>query len=192
MKAKDKLNIIKKLSLPPYFIKKGTMAYYFVEEKEMKVLVGLCLNSVFDKEKFFIEYFVQPLFIPFDTFNLTIGKRIGNYWIKDNISLINKSLIFNKIDSFKNLLLWVKKNFDTKTIYQYQFLGYLYLLQDEPEKAILELKKGLEDINEIPEWKLVEVERIKTIINFIKINDNSSIFKLFQQWQNETIQKLKL
>ena len=92
MNSKDRATIIKNLYFPENFIKKGPLAYKMVKKDDLCYLVGFFVDNSIDKDSFYVQYFVQPLFIEFTTFVFTLGQRVGGIWNKNNISGLQISL----------------------------------------------------------------------------------------------------
>lgn len=69
------------LNFPDRFKKKGRLAYYTLTHKTGAiVLVGFYLDNSIDPNSFFVNYFAQCLYVPFCTYNFSLGDRIGSYW----------------------------------------------------------------------------------------------------------------
>jgi hypothetical protein len=92
LNSKDLTALMKKLKVKDFFHKKGRLAYYFVQQGELKILVGIFLDSSIDAESFLVEHFVQPLFIPFPTVCFTIGKRVGTHWNLNSVEKLEAEL----------------------------------------------------------------------------------------------------
>ena len=84
MKTTELNKIIKEIKFADKFIKNGILAYYIIKDKSgASVLIGFYLDSSTDKDSFFLQYFVQCLYVPFSTYNFSLGERIGNHWKKE-------------------------------------------------------------------------------------------------------------
>lgn len=109
MKTAELNKIMNKLSLPDRFIKKGRLAYYLLEHKTgASILVGLFLDTSIDSHSFFSHYFVQCLYEPFSTYNLSLGDRIGSHWNKENITKLQEAIIgldvYKKLNKFNDVV----------------------------------------------------------------------------------------
>ena len=84
MKTTELNKIIKEIKFVDKFIKNGRLAYYIIKDKSgAAILIGFYLDSSVDKDAFFLQYFVQCLYVPFSTYNFSLGERIGNHWKKE-------------------------------------------------------------------------------------------------------------
>ena len=103
MNKKEKIKIMKQLDLPHYFIKKDNLAYYITSKLGLDVVTGIYIDSSIDPENFFVQYFVQPLYIRFPTFIFNFGYRIGSHWTIKDLEKINLELsILNKFNDFND------------------------------------------------------------------------------------------
>ena len=81
MKSSELNKIMRLLNFPDRFMKKGRLAYYTLTHKTGAiVLVGFYLDNSIDPNSFFVNYFAQCLYVPFCTYNFSLGDRIGSYW----------------------------------------------------------------------------------------------------------------
>ena len=66
MKTTALNKIIKERQCADKFIKNGRLAYYIIKDKSgASVLIGFYLDSSVDKDAFFLQYFVQCLYVTF-------------------------------------------------------------------------------------------------------------------------------
>ena len=110
MKTTELNKIIKEIKFADKFIKNGRLAYYIIKDKSgASVLIGFYLDSSVDKDAFF-----QCLYVPFSTYNFSLGERIGNHWKKEEINDINLSLQnfkkFNFLNSFEDIIPYILNN----------------------------------------------------------------------------------
>lgn len=88
MKSSELNKIMRLLNFPDRFKKKGRLAYYTLTHKTGAiVLVGFYLDNSIDPNSFFVNYFAQCLYVPFCTYNFSLGDRIGSYFLDKIISL---------------------------------------------------------------------------------------------------------
>lgn len=81
MKSSELNKIMRLLNFPDRFKKKGRLAYYTLTHKTGAiVLVGFYLDNSIDPNSFFVNYFAQCLYVPFCTYNFSLGDRISSYW----------------------------------------------------------------------------------------------------------------
>ena len=112
MNKKEKIKIMKQLDLPHYFIKKDNLAYYITSKLGLDVVTVIYIDSSIDPENFFVQYFVQPLYIRFPTFIFNFGYRIGSHWTIKDLEKINLELsILNKFNDFNDLCSNIEKNY---------------------------------------------------------------------------------
>lgn len=195
MNSSAKTAILKKIKLPEYFTKKGSLAYYLIENKGFYFLVGILLDSSIDKDRFFIQYFIQPLFIPFPTFALTLGNRIGGYWRVEDLSEIEKALsdiIFPQ--NWNEVVNYLEKEFKGfKHDYLRQTLAYSAFFEGNNKQAYKILKKISSQNREgLPVWKINEIQRIDTAIAYLDKQNYEELYKTLYHSQNVTIAANKL
>jgi hypothetical protein len=172
-------------------------------------LKGFCFEqSEYDKESFYLWYFIQPLYIPSEDIVLTFGKRItpkkAERWIleKDNESKMknifneindkiqNEGLVYiNELGSHEKFYEFCKKN-KKKNIRIWEALVYTGLY------------KGFPGIDKEAELLINYLQKMDMSINWIKeIYDNLKIFlvksemerrELINVWKDFTINKLRL
>ena len=105
MKSSELSKIMKKLIFPNKFKKKGRLAYYtLTHQTEAMVLVGFYLDNSIDSNSFFFNYFAQCLYVPFNTYNFSLGDRLGSYWDINRLSelqdRINEFDVFDSLNTF--------------------------------------------------------------------------------------------
>lgn len=109
MKKSELNKIMNMLILPDKFEKKGRLAYYtLAHTTKAIVLVGFYLDNTIDPNSFFVNYFAQCLYVPFCTYNFSLGERVGSYWNIDNTpelqNKLNEFKEFNKLNTFDDFL----------------------------------------------------------------------------------------
>jgi len=197
MNGKDRATIIKKLNFPENFIKKGPLAYKMVKKDDLFYLVGFFVDNSIDNDSFYVQHFIQPLFIEFTTFVFTLGHRVGGIWNKDNISDLQMSLepFFLKVpNNVPDIINYINGNFkNLDNLFKYQSLSYSYVLVQEKEAAIKELKKvSFKDLKTGPLWKQKELGRINTVLDLMEKNEFNEIRAIFGLWQQATLDAIKL
>lgn len=195
MKLKERAKIIKEINFPNDFLTKGDFSYRIIDYKGFKYIVGFCLDSTFDENSFFVQYFTQPLFIPFSTLAFTLGDRIGSYWNNSMLEEVSSKILNMNVPKNINDLLyyWETKFKKFNDNYKFQAIGFSYFLLDDFDKSIKELEKvSFANIENQPTWKQEEMFRIKRILTLLKEKEYEEISKLFMEWQDFTIKSLKL
>jgi len=195
MKAKERAKIIKDIEFPDNFLKKGDLSYKIIDYKGFKYIIGFCLDSTFDEDSFFVQYFTQPLFIPFSTLVFTLGDRIDSYWNTNMLKELESKILNKNLprDVDELLIYWESKFKKFNDNYKFQAIGFTYFLMSDFEKSIKELKKvDFKDIQNQPSWKQEEIFRIKKVLTLLEERKYEEIFELFLNWQEFTIKSLKL
>lgn len=103
------------LTFPDRFKIKGRLAYYTLAHKTGAiVLAGFYLDNSIDSNSLFVNYFVQCLYVPFFTYDFSLGDRIGSHWQIGRMSelqdKINRFDVFNKLNTFDDFLPLLKKH----------------------------------------------------------------------------------
>ena len=198
MKTAELNKIIKEIKFEDKFIKNGRLAYYIIKDKSgAAILIGFYLDSSVDKDAFFLQYFVQCLYVPFSTYNFSLGERIGNHWKKEEINDINLSLQnfkkFNFLNSFEDIIPYILNNsYCGHKIGRDEYLAYTYFILGKYSEALQYIEKitALKK-HENAEWFKKAIQRAELIKEYIIKNDyDSGIYQLLK-WQNETITALK-
>lgn len=103
------------------------------------VLAGFYLDNSIAPHSFFVNYFAQCLYVPFSTYNFSLGDRVGSYWDISRMSELQDKLnefdVFDKLNSFDDFLFFL----NTHPYYgasrdEYFALTY-YLLEDYRKSA---------------------------------------------------------
>lgn len=136
MKSSELNKIMRLLNFPDRFKKKGQLAYYTLTHKTGAiVLVGFYLDNSIDSNSFFVNYFAQCLYVPFCTYNFSLGDRIGSYWQIDRMpdlqDKINNFDVFNELNTFEDFLAILKKHpyYGSKTGRDVYFAFTNYILK---------------------------------------------------------------
>ena len=195
MNSSERTKILKKIKLPDIFIKKGGLAHYLVKEKDLIILVGVYVDSNMDKESFFIQYFIQPMFVLFPTYVFSIGHRVGGYWSKQDIKKIENELSnFTELKSFDDIKKILETTFgESENLYKHQFLGYIYVLLNEVKLAKKELQKVIKQkSNDNPQWKVEEIKRVEDFLLLLNTSDYIKAKNKLFEWQAITMRNLAL
>lgn len=199
MKSSELSKIMKKLIFPNKFKKKGRLAYYTLTHKTGAiVLVGFYLDNSIDPNSFFVNYFAQCLYVPFCTYNFSLGDRIGSYWQIDRMpdlqDKINNFDVFNELNTFEDFLAILKKHpyYGSKTGRDVYFAFTKYILKDYGKSEyfldkIISLRKR--DHHNLFSYEIENAQFLKDCIE--KCNYDKGINQILL-WQAQTINGLGL
>ena len=199
MKSSESYKICHKLIFPNKFKKKGRLAYYTLSHKTgAMVLVGFYLDNAIDPNSFFVNYFAQCLYVPFSTYNFSLGDRIGSYWQIDRMpdlqDKINNFDVFNELNTFEDFLAILKKHpyYGSKTGRDVYFAFNNYILKDYGKSEyfldkIISLKKR--DNHNLFSHEIENAQFLKDCIE--KCNYDKGINQILL-WQAQTINGLGL
>lgn len=194
MNPKDLTAIMKKLNVKDFFQKKGRLAYYFVQHDELKVLVGIFLDTSIDAESFLVEYFVQPLFIPFPTFSFTIGKRVGTHWNLNTVEKLEAELQkLSKVESMDQVVKMIKRDhIPTDNNYVGQALAFGYFSIGDIDNCVSTLDSFLKKKEQdMPAWKQQEFQRMEEFRQLIESKNIPGAKKMLLDWQTATSKDLR-
>jgi hypothetical protein len=194
MKKAERAKVLKEIDLPSKFIKYQDTAYYIVQERNLKIMIGILIDSSSNPKDFTINYFITPLFIEFPAFVLTIGDRIGNSWYPEELPLINEEVknikILNSFDEIYNIII-DKYSLTNKTILK--TLGYISLIKGNNSQALECFSIIIQMANESPfEWFQKEGLLIQNLVNKIINNQVEDIFSELEAIQIRMVTNLKL
>lgn len=199
MKSSELNKIMRLLNFPDRFKKKGRLAYYTLTHKTGEiVLVGFYLDNSIDPNSFFVNYFAQCLYVPFCTYNFSLGDRIGSYWQIDRMpdlqDKINNFDVFNELNTFEDFLAILKKHpyYGSKTGRDVYFAFTNYILKDYGKSEyfldkIISLKKR--DNHNLFSHEIENAQFLKDCIE--KCNYDKGINQILL-WQAQTINGLGL
>ena len=199
MKSSELNKIMRLLNFPDRFMKKGRLAYYTLTHKTGAiVLVGFYLDNSIDPNSFFVNYFAQCLYVPFCTYNFSLGDRIGSYWQIDRMpdlqDKINNFDVFNELNTFEDFLAILKKHpyYGSKTGRDVYFAFTNYILKDYGKSEyfldkIISLRKR--DHHNLFSYEIENAQILKDCIE--KCNYDKGINQILL-WQEQTINGLGL
>lgn len=199
MKLSEFNKIMNRLNFPERFIKIGRLVYTTINhETGAKILVGFYLDSSIDKNSFFVQYFVQCLYVPFGTYNFSLGDRIGNYWGIDDVDYLNNELKrfgkFYSLNSFEDFIPYLENNiFYGNEIGRTQYFAFTYFIQKDFVRSLLYLNEIINlKSHSNSEWFKEEILSAEFMKNCIeKHNYNDGLEQLIK-WQLHTMKSLKL
>lgn len=199
MKSSELNKIMRLLNFPDIFKKKGRLAYYTLTHKTGAiVLVGFYLDNSIDPNSFFVNYFAQCLYVPFCTYNFSLGDRIGSYWQIDRMPDLQDKIknfdVFNELNTFEDFLAILKKHpyYGSKTGRDVYFAFTNYILKDYGKSEyfldkIISLKKR--DNHNLFSHEIENAQFLKDCIE--KYNYDKGINQILL-WQAQTINGLGL
>lgn len=199
MKSSELNKIMKMLTFPNRFKKKGRLAYYTLTHRTGAiVLVGFYLDNSIDSNSFFVNYFVQCLYVPFCTYNFSLGDRIGSHWQIDRMSelqhKINGFNVFNKLNTFEDFISLLRKHpyYGSKTGRDVYF-AFTYYILGEYEKSLHFLDEIIALENRTDHDLFAhEIGYAKLIRNCIEKGDYNNGICQILQWQKQTIKDIGL
>lgn len=185
--------------LPDKFEKKGRLAYYTLTHGTGAiVLVGFYLDNSIDPNSFFVNYFVQCLYVPFSTYNFSLGDRIGSYWQMDRISELQEKMnefdVFNELNTFDDFLSILKNHpyYGGKTGRDVCFALTYYILNDY-SKSLYFLDKIISlEKRDNHDLFSHEIKIAQLIIDCIVNGDYDRGISQILQWQEQTIKGIGL
>lgn len=199
MKSSELNKIMKKLSFPSNYIKKGRLAYSIIEhESGAKILKGFLLNSSINKDTFFLNYFVQPLYIPNANIDLSLGDRLGGYLNISDIErineIINRFKDFEQLTSFSNYISFFESHpYLGSDDNRYICLAFINYLMSDYKKSRHFFKKIIDFENhQNPEWFEEKVKMAKEFVSFLDSNSYEKGLNKLLLLQKDTIKNLKL
>ncbi len=199
MKSCELNRIMQKLSFPLNYIKKGSQAYSIIEhESGAKIMKGFCLSSSINKDCFFLNYFVQPLYIRNQDIDLSLGDRLGGHLNLSDIDrtkeIIDSFKDFEQLTSFSNYISF----FESHPYYgsddnRYICLAFFYYLLSDYKKSRHFFNKIIDFENhQNPEWFEEDVKTAKEFVGYVNSCSFDKGLNKLLQWQEETLKSLKL
>jgi hypothetical protein len=164
-----------------------------------RIVRGLCINGSIDPGAFYLEWFVQPLYVPADDFHLTYGERLAldRSWTTDEVegavSAVKQEALpkLRQLASVKALMASELLR-DTDSAKAAEALAYSMVLCGDPEGGrakLLALVRAL--TGDLFLWEVRIRERAELIAGLLAANPAHAIEQL-NQWQGEMIRKLRL
>lgn len=199
MKSAKLNKIITGLNFPVKFIKKGKLAYTIIEHVTgSKILVGFYLDCSLDKDSFRVQYFVQCLFVPFSTYNFSLGDRIGGYWSNRDIELLNNELTnFRKFDSlnlFDDFIPYLENNtYYGDNVGRTKYFALTYFIHKNFERSLLNLTDIIK-LKSHPnsDWFKEDILNAEFIKRCIEEDNYQKGIKQLLKWQSDTMKSLKI
>lgn len=199
MKTRELNRIFKGINFPSQFQSNGNLAYYLLShETGANVLVGLCLSSSMDPTSFFIQYFVQCLYVPFSTLDFSSGERIGSYWQEDDLTKINKTLAsfdaYKRLKTFEDVVpYYVENHYYGNKVGQDMNIGLTLFLQKKYNMSMSYLERIISLKNsENHTWFEQEIANAEIIKSCIQHADYTKGVECMLEWQRMTKECIKL
>ena len=199
MKSSELNKIMRKLSFPSCYIKKGRLAYSVIEhESGAKLLKGFYLDASINKDYFFVQYFVQSLFDSFPYLNFSLGNRLGGHLNPSEIDQINNMINsfkeFDCLKCFSDYIPFLNTHpYYGSDISKFKCYAFHYYLQSDFEKSRIFFNKIMDFENhQNSEWFETDIKTAKEFVGFINSCSFDKGINQLLQWQEETIKNLKL
>jgi len=202
MQKRERAKILKRLVLPDIYIKKDNLAYYLLKNKEgFVIMVAILLTAQSYKERFYVEYFIQPLFYPLSFYTFAIGRRL-KYQEVDKLSEIEKELNSFKIfSSFEEVAEFILTEFhQTGPDFKMECQALIYFILERYEEceqhASTILAHCLEEYDKWPEPKpkhdLDCINLWKDFLSLFKDKKYDMCKKMIHDWQDFTLKSVKM
>jgi hypothetical protein len=205
MKQREFAKIAKQLlpNLPGFAVNKNLIFMLPVGD----ILRGVFFFASVDANRFYLDEFFLPLFVPTDSVHGTYGKRIGNAlnWRADNPNLLedmhkvirNEAIPFLlNVSTLDGVLNYLKERIESGrprvNSHLLEALAYTFIKCGDYSfalEALAEQKQRLEG-NAIP-WVAAQYARTKLIEEKLLQNPEVALQQL-EVWKAETIRNLKL
>lgn len=199
MKSSELSKLMKKLTLSEKFEKKGRLAYYTLTHKTgAMVLVGFYLDSCIDPHSFFVNYFAQCLYVPFTTYNFSLGNRIGSYWQIDRLAelqeYMNRFDVFNELNTFDDFLTLLKSHpYYGAKAGRDLYIALTYYVLNEYRKSLSFLDKII-SLERRDDGYLFsrEIENARLLKGYIENDEYDKGISQILEWQEQTIKGIGL
>ncbi len=162
------------------------------------LLVRIYLDNSIDPNSFFVNYFAQCLYVPFSTYNFSLGNRVGSYWDSNRISelqdCLNEFDVFDKLNSFDDFLLFLDKHpyYGSKNN-QDEYFALTYYLLEYYRKSVHFLDKII-SLNKRDDSNLFlhQIENAQLLKGYIETGEYDKGVSQILQWQEQTIKGIGL
>ena len=191
--------VMKELTLPTKYTKAGKLAYYRLNhETGASILVGIYLDSSIDSNLFFVQYFVQCLYIPFTTYVFSLGDRIGKHWEVTDIPEINQKLndfnSFDNLNTFSDFLPYLEQNiYYGESTGRNQCFALTHFVQKNYSKSLQFLNDIIALKNHVnSEWFKQDIKNAEQMKYLIDDGKYQMGIEQILKWQSETTTAIKL
>lgn len=199
MKSSELNKIMRMLTLPDRFKKKRRLAYYTLTHRTgAMVLVGFYLDNSIDPNSFFVNYFAQYLYVPFTTYNFSLGNRIGSYWDIHSMPKLQERMdefdVFNELNTFDDFLSLLNNHpyYGVKTGRD-AYLALTYYILSKYSKSLYFLDKIISLKKKDNHYLFShEIENARLMKDCIVNGDYDKGISQILQWQEQTIKEIGL
>ena len=217
MKGREFERLIKKHLLPHLPGFKVKKAELFIYPINYLLRAFSFESSQFDRNRFTVYVFVQPLYIPDDGVVFNIGDRLGNmaglrdtWWDykPEKETLIMNEILYlmqqygvpflQRIQTPMDLVEEIKREFpkeDYPDSYYNEIIAFSFILSEKFKDALQELNRLIYILKEFPEleeWQLERMKRAERLRDMLKKNKEQEAIQLLKEWTFYTAQNLRL
>ncbi|PCI30224.1 hypothetical protein COB55_00385 [Candidatus Wolfebacteria bacterium] len=204
MKIKDIQSIVNRIieELVPNFTQKGLLIVSPISDG---ILRGFSFEgSSFNKESFYVDVFVQPLYVPGEVIDFNLGRRILGENSSDRWEL-NEKNVFEKlffaiksqglpvvnVETPEALCSWIDSLPPVGDVYSKQAKAYSLAYTGRFDEAIAELASLKLALDLKVPWMVVIDQRADQLLELLRKNP-SSVNEKMKVWSKETLGRLKL
>jgi hypothetical protein len=167
------------------------------------ILRGICFDQATDKRAFYVQVFLQPLFVPLDVVVFSLGWRLGgpsHIWHADAPGMRDELLEQVKrsavpflalADSIEGLTKAIEKLDKPDDIFARESLGYTYAYMGDLERCRRVLAKLTEEYDASIPWVREIEERARWLIELLSKSPELARTQL-RGWEDETAINLGL
>jgi hypothetical protein len=160
-------------------------------------------SSSFDKKRFFVQIFLQPLFVPAPTLAFNLGWRLGgdaHFWTSDApdadqalIVAIKDKVIpfFGAVQATTDLIAAARQLGKTADPYVKQVVAYAYAREGDATRAQAQLEELANPVGLDTAWKRDIAERASLLRRLLRSSPSAGTQQL-DHWEHEMVQKLEL
>ena len=191
MNKKEIINLGNKLlrTLPNFALKGQLLCVQPIDH----ILRAIFFDTSIDPRKFYVQVFIQPLFIPASHLCFNVGFRIGGMWDIDAPNMISELVVALKHEALpflrcKNVAEVIHNLAKNKDPYTQQTMAYL-AVYEKNSRATGELDKLISLLDSKIDWQ----KRMIDQASFLKVNLSEKPDKVRHQldvWEKETRKNL--
>lgn len=205
MQKKDRVKMAKVFAEMLNLKTSQDMAFRIIRYNDFKILVGILIGSIgFAPKDFWVHFFIQSLYRPFDSFNLSFGatdrtkcspKDVENIRLKQNIQSIFKK--YEQINTLTDIINTLVKNeipYSAAEPHKWVEIAYALVILGNIGEALKYIEK-VEIFckeNSTISWIKDIGEQSELIKNYLLTDDLGKALDTLRQWQNYTIEQLRL
>ncbi|MBR6639925.1 MAG: hypothetical protein IKL35_06150 [Muribaculaceae bacterium] len=204
MKKSEKTKVAKYLANELSLKHDGVKAYRIISHNGFKTAMGVFIDTIsYMPEGFRLYFWCQCLYIPFPSFDLSIGNLddINGKWediLPPNFANKIKPIYqkYSKIETLNDLITSLENRtipYTASINNKYELYAYTHLILGNYNKSLAYLDKIIElEDEDIYDWVQEQIARAKTIKEYIQKNDIEKALETLKEWQTYTINNLKL